>query len=100
MAYQEVYRRRARKHNGEDYFELLLVYVDDVLCCLQNYHLTMDAMVLMFDIKDGSVVPPNIYLGAETNKYQVMSGKYHWSMPITQYVKNQIKTVEGLFKYE
>ena len=33
---------------------------------------------------------------AETRKYQVKSGKEHYSMSITQYVKNAVKTVEQL----
>ena len=33
VADPEVYIRQARKYNGEDYYELLLVYLDDVLCC-------------------------------------------------------------------
>ena len=33
VADPDVYCRRARKPTGEYYYELLLVYVDDVLCC-------------------------------------------------------------------
>ena len=42
--------------------------------------------------------PPNIYCGAEIKKYQVRSGKSHWTVSSTHYVKNSIKTVEGLLK--
>ena len=41
---------------------------------------------------------PKIYLGAEINKYQVRSGKCHWGILSTQYVKNAIDMVEGLLK--
>ena len=44
--------------------------------------------------------PPNIYLGAEINTYQLNSGRYHGSMSSTHYVKNAIKTVEVLLKNE
>ena len=48
-----VYHIRARKPNGEDYYELLLVYVDDVLYCLHNTNLIMDALDLTYDLKYG-----------------------------------------------
>ena len=41
-----------------------------------------------------------IYLGADIEKYQVKSGKYHWIMSITQLMKNTIKMLERLFKDE
>ena len=62
--------------------------MDDALCCLHNTHLIMDELALTYDLKEVSVGPPNIYLGDEIKKYQVRSGKSHWSMSITQYVKN------------
>ena len=61
----EIYTRRSRKPNGEDYYELLIVYVYDILFCFHNPQLIMDALALEYDMKDGSVGPPNIYLGDE-----------------------------------
>ena len=40
----DVYRRRARKPSGEEYYELLLVYVDDVLTCSHAPQAIMDAL--------------------------------------------------------
>ena len=87
LADPDIYTRRARNPNGEDYYELLLVYVYDLLCCFHNPQLIMDALALEYDMKDVSVGPPNIYLGDEIKKYQVRSGKSHWIMTITHYVK-------------
>ena len=72
-----VYRRQARKPNGEDYYELLLVYVYYVLCFFHKPHLIMDALAFPYDMKDESVGPLKIYLGAKMKKYQVRSGKFH-----------------------
>ena len=91
-----VYRRRARNPNGEEYFELLLVYVEDVLACSHSPQEILDALALMYDLKEGSVGPPMIYLGAEINKYQVKSGKEHYRISSTRYVKNAIKMVDNL----
>ena len=80
LADPDVYRRQMRKPNGEDYYEILLLYVDDVLCYFQNHQLIMDALALAYDLKDVLVGTPKIYLGAEISKYQVRSGKSHWIM--------------------
>ena len=88
------------KTNGVDYYESILVYVYDVLYFKHTYQLIMDVMDLAYDIKDGLVVLPNIYLGAEIKKSQVKSGKSNWSILSTQYANNAIKTLEGLLKDE
>ena len=67
VAYPNFFSRRARKTNGEDDYELLLVYVGNVLCYLHNTQLIMDELALIYDKKNGSVVPSTIYVGAEIN---------------------------------
>ena len=93
VADTDIYHGQSRRPNGEDYCKLLLVYVDDIICLLKNHQLTMDTLVLMYYVKGGLVGPPKIYLGVDINKYQGMSGKYHWIMSSTQYIKNSINTV-------
>ena len=60
----------------------------------------MDVLNLLYDMKYGSAGPPKIYLGDDIKKYQVNSGKSHWSMSNIQQTNNAIKTVEGLPKDE
>ena len=74
--------------------------MDNVLCCSHNPQLIIYVLALSYDIKDGSVGPPTIYLGVEINKYQVKSGKSHWITLSTQYVNNTINTAEVLLKDE
>ena len=96
----DVYCGQARKPNGKYYYELLLVYVYDLLCCPNNPNLITDALSLAYYMKDGSVGPPKIYLCSEINKYMVMSGKSHCSMVFTQKGENSINMVEGLLNDE
>ena len=69
--------RRTRKPNGADYYELFLVYIDNVLCCSQITQMVMYVLALTYDLKDGLVGPPDFYLVPEMKKYHVRSGKYH-----------------------
>ena len=94
VADQDVYRIQVKKPNGEDYYELLLVYVDDVLFYYHDPQLIMDTLALAYDLKGGPVVLPKFYLGTEMKKYQVGSGKSHWNISSTQYVENEINTEE------
>ena len=70
----------------------------DILWCSHNTQLIIDALDLTYDLKDRLVGPPDIYLGPEMKKYQVSSGKSHWGMSSTQYVKNAIKTEKEMLK--
>ena len=77
VADTDIYIGWKRNHNGEEYHELLLVYVDDLLCCSHNTQLTMIELDLTYDMKDRLVGPPKIHLRAKIEKYQVKSGKSH-----------------------
>ena len=98
QANTDVYRRRTKKANGEEYYKLLLIYVDNVLDFSHAPKLIMDNLALTYELKEGSVGEPTIHLGAKIKKYQVKSGKSLCSMPSTQYVKNKTRTVEGMLK--
>ena len=60
VADPDIYHRGARKPNGKYYYGFLLVYVDDVLCCLRNDQLIIDALALTYYLKNGSVVSSKI----------------------------------------
>jgi hypothetical protein len=47
-----------------------------------------------FKAKDGSIRPPEIYLGANVAKIQLPDGRKVWSTSPRTYVKNSILIVE------
>jgi hypothetical protein len=51
-----------------------------------------------YGLKDGSVKPPELYLGASISKYQLPNGKDVWSISSNQYVTASIRTVNDLLK--
>jgi Reverse transcriptase (RNA-dependent DNA polymerase) len=98
MVDPDVYIRRNFKQNGDAYYELLLVYVDDVLCVSHRLEVVMEALGKTYELKEGSVKPPELYLGANISKYQLPSGKEAWSISSNQYVKSSIQTVNDLLR--
>jgi hypothetical protein len=88
-------RPEARK-DGHEYYEMLLVYVDNVLAISHEPKVLIDAIGEYYKVKPGSDKEPNIYLGANVEKLQMPDGREVWATSPCDYVKNAIKTVEGL----
>jgi hypothetical protein len=94
----DAYIRKNYKDNGTAYYEMVLVYVDDVLCISHKPSAIMDSIGQAYVVKEGSVKPPEIYLGANIQKYQLPNGKEVWSMSSEQYVKESLNTVRALLQ--
>jgi hypothetical protein len=92
----DVYRRKNRKPNGEEYYELLLVYVDDCLVVSHDPGAVMKKLGEYYELKEGSVKPPEIYLGANIEKVQLKNGQTVWCMSSNSYVKAAVDNVNGM----
>ena len=64
-----VWRREARKGSGDIYYELLLVYVDDILCISHDPCPILDTIDSFYKIKEGSLEELSTYLGAQIYKH-------------------------------
>ena len=78
------------------HYDMVLVYVDDILIFGKNSKLTMDELGKLYEFKPGSVKEPDIYLGADMEKVQLSNGRVKWAMSSRTYVKNAVKVVESL----
>ena len=75
---------------------MLLVYVDDVLAISHEPKVLIDAIGEYYKVKPGSDKEPDIYLGANVEKVQMPDGREVWATSPCDYIKNAIKTIEGL----
>ena len=96
----DVYIRRNNKESGEPYYEMLLVYVDDVLLISHVPNDVMEKIASEFEIKNNEWGPPEFYLGAGIEKFTVYNdsgivGNF-WSMTSKKFVDNLVKTVEDM----
>jgi hypothetical protein len=87
----DVWIRSAGTH-----YEMILVYVDDILIFSKEPKVIMDAIGQLYELKSGSVKEPDIYLGADIEKVQLPDGRSEWSLLSKTYVKNAVKVVEAL----
>jgi hypothetical protein len=89
----DVWIRPATKPDGEEYYEYVLVYVDDILCMSHKPHATMEEIAITFKWKGDAVAPPETYLGAKLAKKE-LNGKDVWTMTSVEYVKAAVDSVE------
>ena len=68
------------KPDGFEYYEMVLIYVDDILAVLHTPKGTMDALAELYELKAGSVGEPTQYLGANIEKFQLLDGRVVWSL--------------------
>jgi hypothetical protein len=74
--------------------------VDDILVIAFDPKLTMDAIGKLYRLKEGSVGPPEQYLGANIKRLQLADGTMAWSIGADNYVNNALATVKSTLESE
>jgi hypothetical protein len=90
----DVWIRPAVKENGFEYYEMTLVYVDDIMCISHDPKATMMGIQATFKLKDDKIEKPKNYLGAQIMQ-KIIDGRECWAMTSEQYVKAAIANVEA-----
>lgn len=75
----DVWIRPAMKADGSKYYEMVLVYVDDIHCVCHDPRATMSGLQGTFKLKYDEVEKPEMYLGAEVNT-KILNGVECWTM--------------------
>ena len=71
---RDVYIKPQIKPNGDRYYEMILVYVDDILIISHNTKPIIDSIASQFQLKEDSLHAPNEYLGTTIKIYTENSG--------------------------
>jgi hypothetical protein len=103
IADPDVYRRCNRRAGGEEYWELLLVYVDDILIVSHEAKTHLDKLGSFYEFNLSSVGPPTRYLGANVSKATIpgdSSGCEFWALSSRTYVQNAVKNVKEMLRPE
>ena len=93
----DVWIRAAARSDGHKCYEMLFVYVDDILAVSHKAKEVIEEVTAFYKAKEGSIKEPDIYLGANIAKIHTPDGHEIWTSSPHEYVRNAIKTVERLF---
>ncbi|CAJ1962216.1 unnamed protein product [Cylindrotheca closterium] len=93
----DVWMRAAIKPDGEEYYEYILCYVDDILCMSENAKDVMEQISYKFKFKKDKIEQPESYLGAGV-KRKVLDGQHMWTMSSYDYVTAAVKNVKATLK--
>ena len=94
LADPDIWMRKAQKDDGSQYWEYVLLYVDDACISMNPEQVLKNEIGKYFFIKPKSVGPPKLYLGNKVSKVTLANGVDTWSFSSSQYVQNAISNVE------
>ena len=89
----DVWKQPAKKTNGEEYYEYILCYVDNLLAISEDVTKVLLGIQAVFKFKDDKIVRPEVYLGAHLDTMTI-DGFNGWTMSSQKYVKAAIDNVE------
>jgi hypothetical protein len=71
----DVWMRPAKRSNGSDYYQYILLYTDNWLVLGENAEQVLQKdLGRYFTLKEESIGPPKIYLGGSVRKTQLKNG--------------------------
>jgi hypothetical protein len=83
----DIWMRTATKSDGSEYWEYVLLYVDDALVVSENGEKFLrKELGRYFELKEESIGPPKIYLGGKMSKVTMANGATAWAFSSSQYV--------------
>ena len=89
----DVWRRPAKKADGEEYYEYIMCYIDDFLSISEDATKVLQGVQGVFKFKDDKIVCPEVYLGAQLDTMTV-DGFEGWTMSSQNYINAAIDNVE------
>ena len=94
LADPDVWMRKGKKDSGEEYWEYMLLYVDDALSISSHGEAPIRELGKYFKIKESSIGPPSIYLGGKMSEVVLPNGVKAHAFSPSQYVQEAVNNVE------
>ena len=98
LADLDVWIGEAVHEDGFKYYEILFVYVDNILAVLHKATDIIKKITAFYRSKKWRIKPPGIYLGVNIMKVQMPDDREVWGSSSRDYVKNAVIAVERLFE--
>ena len=95
LADPDLWMRQTKLDNGTEYYEYILLYVDDCLVISEHPDQALKKLGKYFPMKPESVGPPKLYLGGKLSKVDLPNGVKAWAISASKYIHNALKNVEA-----
>ena len=96
---REVWMREAAKADGTQYWEYILLYVDNCLLVSENGEKVLrNDIGKYFTLKETSIGPPKLYLGGEMSLVELANGAKAWAFRYSQYLQEAVQNFEYYLK--
>jgi hypothetical protein len=89
----DVWMKANTDGKGRDYYEYVLIYVDDVLAISHEPNVIMNALTKLYRLKEPPEAPKR-YLGANIGEYEFADGGKTWYQSSDDYIKAAVKNVD------
>ena len=91
----DVWMRPAQKGDSSLYYDYVLLYMDDALVVSDNAESILRKEIgRYFELKEASIGPPKMYLGAGIRKVKLDNGLDAWAASSSQYIQAAVRNVE------
>ena len=91
----DVWMRPAKKGDGSPCYDYVLLYMDDALMISDNAEFILrNEIRRYFELKESSIGPPMMYLGAGIRNVKLDNGMEAWAASSSQYVQALVRNVE------
>ena len=87
------YKAEIRPSDNHKYYSYMLLYVDDALCIHHDAQTALEDLDRYFQMKEGSIGDPDLYLGAKLRKVSLPNGVQAWSTSPSKYVQEAVRNV-------
>ena len=71
VADKDIWIKRGVLTDGNEYYSMVLVYIDDILCIHKDTLVVVNALESIYVMKQGIMGPPYRYLGENIEKAQI-----------------------------
>ena len=95
----DVWKCTARKSDDTEYYEYMLLYVDDFLAISETPKEAVLQLDKVFKIQPKSIAHPYICLGGKLKKMRLLNMVEAWNFCLSKYVQESVSNVENFFQY-
>ena len=86
--------RKSRKFDGTEYYEYMLIYVDNCLAISEDPKEAVLQLDKFFKMQPKYIAPPYIYLGVKVKKMRLQNMVKSWTFSLSHYVQEVVSNFE------